>query len=528
MPHARAAVFTIMLAAGLFWSSTTLAARESNGTPVAKALFDQGEAAAKAGKLSDAAAAFRKAIDADRDFVDAHQRFIEVTQRIEMPSSRTPSVAHLQALYEGWASQCPKRAVFQWALGFLNAEADKADVFYKKAVAIDPAFARAYFLLAKNADQRGDWTAQRQYLKAAVDNNPDEPRYLLQYGYAQKKSNPARFRDIARQVADRFPTSPSAAQALYYLAREATPSDRRAIYQRLRANYPVDQFGYSAAAMSDFYAELTTPSEALRLAQEMAKAQPTSKSWQTRVTVQAALGRAESLVAEARFADALDLLEKTPRPSGNHGTTWTLFKAEAAAGSGHVDTAYAALLDIAATLPNERVDAALLKYATALGKSPREVDADVWGRRDAKAKVAPTFALPSSRDDSLVKLADYRGRVVLLAFWFPGCQGCREEFPHLQQVFEKYESRGLAVLAINCEPSQRKSVLPLLAAMGITFVPVESDWEWAEQQYDVTGTPEALLVDQQGRIMFKPSVHDTETRLGLERQVEALLNRARP
>ena len=105
--------------------------------------------------------------------------------------------------------------------------------------------------------------------------------------------------------------------------------------------------------------------------------------------------------------------------------------------------------------------------------------------------------------------------------------GCREEFPHLQQALEKFENRGFAVLAINCEPAQRKSVLPLREAMGITFVPVESDWAWAEQQYGVTGTPEALLIDQLGRIMFKPSVHDADTRLGLERQIEALLNRER-
>ena len=95
-------------------------------------------------------------------------------------------------------------------------------------------------------------------------------------------------------------------------------------------------------------------------------------------------------------------------------------------------------------------------------------------------------------------------------------------------MLEKFESRGLAVLAINCEPAQRKSVLPLLEAMGITFVPLESDWTWAEEHYGVTGTPEALLIDQQGRIMFTPSVHDADTRIGLERQVEALLNRARP
>ena len=95
-------------------------------------------------------------------------------------------------------------------------------------------------------------------------------------------------------------------------------------------------------------------------------------------------------------------------------------------------------------------------------------------------------------------------------------------------MLEKFESRGFAVLAINCEPTQRTSVLPLLKAMGITFVPLESDWAWAEEQYGVTGTPEAVLIDQQGRIMFKPVVHDAETQIALERQVEALLNRARP
>ena len=69
-------------------------------------------------------------------------------------------------------------------------------------------------------------------------------------------------------------------------------------------------------------------------------------------------------------------------------------------------------------------------------------------------------------------------------------------------------------------------MIPLLTAMGITFVPLESDWTWAEKAYGVTGTPEAALIDQQGRIMFKPSVHDAATRAMLERQVEALLNRS--
>jgi hypothetical protein len=82
------------------------------------------------------------------------------------------------------------------------------------------------------------------------------------------------------------------------------------------------------------------------------------------------------------------------------------------------------------------------------------------------------------------------------------------------------------VLAINLEPAQRDSVLPLLAAMRVGFMPLESEWAWAEKHYDVDGTPSTALIDAEGRIVFRPVVHDTGSRIVLERQVEALLDRA--
>jgi hypothetical protein len=82
------------------------------------------------------------------------------------------------------------------------------------------------------------------------------------------------------------------------------------------------------------------------------------------------------------------------------------------------------------------------------------------------------------------------------------------------------------VLAINVEPAQREQVVPLLAAMRVGFVPLEADWAWAEKNYDVQGTPATALIDIDGRIMFRPEVHDTASQRVLERQVEALLDRA--
>jgi tetratricopeptide (TPR) repeat protein len=398
---------------------TSFAARESSGTPAAKSAFAKGEAAARAGKLDEAVAAFRKAIAADPDFVDAHQRLIEVTQRQQLMDAQSASLSRLKRQYEQWALQHPRSAVYQVALGLLAGDSDQADVYFNKALAVDPSSASAHFLLARDADTRGDWDTQRKQLKAAVENNPDEPRYLLRYAVAHLKSDPARFRELALQVVARFPTSPSAAEALYNLAGASSNLERRGYLDRLRASYPVDRFTYSASAMNMLYGDLTEPSDALALARDMARALPGAAFWGPRVAAQEAMTRAKTLIGDGRFDEALELLEKAPPPSGNHGTTWTLLKAEAAAGAGNRESAYTTLLKTAAASPDARVDAPLAKYAADLGKTSRDVDADIWSARDARAMPAAAFTLPSLRDGAPVQLADFRGRVVLLAFWYP-------------------------------------------------------------------------------------------------------------
>jgi Tfp pilus assembly protein PilF len=414
-------VVAVAALSALLWAALPVSphARESNGTAATKALVEQGETAARAGAAADAIAAFRKAIDADPNFVEAHQRFIELTQRQETQSGGAGRTSRLQQQYERWAREHPTRAVYQWALGLLAADPVQGDKFLEKALTLDPAFARAHFQLAKNADQRGDTGAQLQHLKAAVDSNPDEPRYLVRLAHAQRKSDPARFREVATQVVTRFPTSPFAAEALNYLAAESSGSDRRGYFDRLRAGYPADRFSFSASAMNDLYAELTTPADALTLAREMAKALPANKTWPPRVALQDAMARAQTLIAGRQFAEALTQLEKTDRPSGNHGATWTLLKAEAAGGAGNREQAYTALVESTAGSPDSRVDAALATTAAAIGKSPRDIAADIWKLRDARAVPAAPFAFASLRDGKPVQLADFRGRVVLVAFWYP-------------------------------------------------------------------------------------------------------------
>ena len=132
------------------------------------------------------------------------------------------------------------------------------------------------------------------------------------------------------------------------------------------------------------------------------------------------MARAQTLVAGRQFAEALAQLEKTERPSGNHGATWTLLKAEAAAGAGNREQA---LRDAASKArrraghPRGRALATIRRRRSA--RQPRDVAADIWRLRDARADAGAPFALTSLRDGTPVQLADFRGRVVLVAFWYP-------------------------------------------------------------------------------------------------------------
>jgi cytochrome c biogenesis protein CcmG/thiol:disulfide interchange protein DsbE len=120
-----------------------------------------------------------------------------------------------------------------------------------------------------------------------------------------------------------------------------------------------------------------------------------------------------------------------------------------------------------------------------------------------EAKVAigdpvPDKELPVLGGDGTGKIADYRGRWVLVNLWASWCTPCREEAPALERFHRRHRER-LTVLGINVQDNSGDA-LAFLRDYRITYPQLRSVGDERSAAFGSTGVPENFLVDPRGRL----------------------------
>jgi len=187
---------------------------------------------------------------------------------------------------------------------------------------------------------------------------------------------------------------------------------------------------------------------------------------------------------------------------------------------GKKEKAYELLIETLSLSVNKEASELLSQLSKQLNKkeNPQE---QIWQKRLEQAKPAVDFTLPDMEENQ-VSLKDFKGKVVLINFWYPLCGPCQMELPHIQKIYDKYKDQDFKVLLIQVAQTKEEGK-KFLNDHNYTMTSLYSDGKWAKDNYGVEAAPTNFFIDRQGRIVFKRTGYTPGDEKEIESQIVELL-----
>ena len=148
----------------------------------------------------------------------------------------------------------------------------------------------------------------------------------------------------------------------------------------------------------------------------------------------------------------------------------------------------------------------VLFFAWGMTRDPNDIPSPLPGRDAPKFSLA-VFAPGQPPLDRAVgdtmRLADLRGRVVVVNFWASWCLACRDEHSTLSDAARLYAGKPVQFMGV-LYSDQRSKGLQWIAEMGGQSYPsVDDPGARTAIDYGLYGVPETFFLDANGRVAYK-------------------------
>lgn len=154
----------------------------------------------------------------------------------------------------------------------------------------------------------------------------------------------------------------------------------------------------------------------------------------------------------------------------------------------------------------------------AAGQQPQNANADYIAKAEEPAKEDKEEKLPAfdfelkDQYGNTHKLSDYKGKVVFLNFWATWCPPCREEMPHIEEIYKEYgyNKNNVVILgaaspatAENPSPQDEseEKIKAFLTKNNYTFPVVFDIKGEIFRNYYINAFPTTFMIDREGNIM---------------------------
>jgi len=117
-------------------------------------------------------------------------------------------------------------------------------------------------------------------------------------------------------------------------------------------------------------------------------------------------------------------------------------------------------------------------------------------------------------------LADYRGKVVLLDFWYRGCGWCIKAMPQMKQVVDDFKNDPVVVLGMNIDEDEKDAQF-VADRMHLNYNTLRA--AGIPQKYGVLASPAAVIIDPQGTVRAVHVGYSPDLRQELDKEVRKCL-----
>ncbi|PKH01520.1 thioredoxin [Psychromonas sp. MB-3u-54] len=103
---------------------------------------------------------------------------------------------------------------------------------------------------------------------------------------------------------------------------------------------------------------------------------------------------------------------------------------------------------------------------------------------------------------SELDLGEYHNKVVYMDFWASWCGPCRQSFPWLNAMHDKYQDKGLVIIAVNLDQDSNKA-RQFIKAFPADFLLYSDPKGIKAQKYKITAMPSSYLFSGNGELANK-------------------------
>jgi cytochrome c biogenesis protein CcmG/thiol:disulfide interchange protein DsbE len=151
----------------------------------------------------------------------------------------------------------------------------------------------------------------------------------------------------------------------------------------------------------------------------------------------------------------------------------------------------------------------------------------VTGCRDDKPAVTNQSGAVDFRLDTLghdrFYLNQYRGKVVVLAFWSTWCTICKSELVEMKSFAKQPQYKNLFVGAVCNDPENIDDVRAIVKSLDLNYPVLLDKKSMVFNQLKMSAVPTTIIIDQNGKVSFVRAGYDSNIMQQIKTAIDSLL-----